>query len=62
MEEKEVIEEKIKKSLEILKQLPEKRRFYINTGVLMVEVSKKEAEEYLKKELEGLRGNTEMGA
>ena len=58
MEEKELLEEQLKKSLELLKQLPEDRRFFINTGVLMVEVSRKEAEEYIKKELEGLRGNT----
>ena len=58
MEEKELLEKKLKKSLEILKQLPGNRRFFIKTGVLMVEVSKKEAEEYLRKELEGLRGNT----
>ncbi|WP_293447744.1 hypothetical protein [Persephonella sp.] len=58
MEEKEIIQKQIEKSLEILKKLPEDRKFFINTGVLLVEVSKKEAEAYLKKELEGLRGNT----
>lgn len=58
MEEKELLEKQLKKSLELLKQLPENRRFFINTGAIIIEVTKKEAEEYLKKELEGLRGNT----
>ncbi len=55
MEEKELLEKQLKKSLELLEQMPEDRRFFINTGFLMVQVSKEEAKEYLEKELESLK-------
>jgi len=57
MDEKQFLEKQLKKSLEILRQLPENRRFFINTGFLMVEVTREEAEKYLQKEMEGLGGN-----
>jgi len=48
----------IEKTLKFLEKLPEKRRLFYNTGILLIEVSKREAEKILKKKLEGLRGNT----
>ncbi|SNZ03256.1 hypothetical protein SAMN06265182_0333 [Persephonella hydrogeniphila] len=56
MKEKE--KKQIEKTLELIEQLPENRRFFYNTGVLMIELTKEEAVKLLKKELEGLGGNT----
>ncbi|WP_457624183.1 hypothetical protein [Persephonella sp.] len=60
MEDRELLKQQIEKTLEILKQLPDDRRVFFNTGVLMVEVTKKEAEKLLREHLvEGPGGNTE---
>jgi len=41
-----------KKVIELLERLPEERRIYLNLGSVMVEVSKDEAIEFLKKQEE----------
>ncbi len=45
-------ESKSKELIEFLERLPEGRRIYLNLGSLMVEVSKDEAIEFLKKQEE----------
>ena len=45
-------ENKSKELIEFLERLPERRRIYINLGSVMVEVSKEEAIEFLKKQEE----------
>jgi len=41
-----------KEVIELLEHLPEERRIYLNLGSVMVEVSKDEAIEFLKKQEE----------
>ncbi len=43
-------ENKSKELIEFLERLPEGRRIYLNLGSVMVEVSKDEAIEFLKKQ------------
>ncbi len=43
-------ESKSKELVEFLERLPEGRRIYLNLGSVMVEVSKDEAIEFLKKQ------------
>jgi len=59
MDEKEMIYQTIKKTLELLEKLPEDRRLFYNTGVIMVEVTREEARELLEEQIEELRGNTD---
>ncbi|WP_457624903.1 prefoldin subunit [Persephonella sp.] len=58
MKNTESAKQQIEKTLKLLEQMPENRRYFYNTGVLMIEITKEEAIKMLKKELEGLRGNT----
>lgn len=44
----------IQKTLTLIKKLPENRRFFYNTGLLMVEVSKKEAVQILEEKLRAM--------
>ncbi len=44
----------IQKTLTLIKKLPESRRFFYNTGLLMVEVSKKEAVQILEEKLRAM--------
>jgi len=48
MENEDLIKTQIEKTLDILKKLPDNRRVFYNTGILMVEVSKEEAKELLR--------------
>ncbi|WP_457638784.1 prefoldin subunit [Persephonella sp.] len=59
MDEKELLKQQLEKTLHLIQSLPEDRRFYYNTGVIMVEVTKEEAQQLVKEKLEGLRGNTQ---
>ena len=52
--EKELKKIQIEETLRLLRSLPENRRVYYNTGVLLLEVTKEEAEKLLREELEGL--------
>ena len=45
-------EKKSKELIEFIERLPEGRRIFINLGVVMVEASKEEAIEFLKKQQE----------
>ncbi len=52
----------LEKTLEYVKSLPEGRRFFYNTGTIMVEVSKEEAIQKIKemlKELEEKEGKND---
>ena len=49
-------EKKSKEVVEFLERLPEGRRIYLNLGSVMVEVSKEEALEFLRKQEEKERG------
>ena len=53
-DEKQLKKIQIEETLRLLKELPENRRIYYNTGVLLVEVSKEEAIKLLQEELEAL--------
>jgi len=54
------MEKKIKileEALKLVESLPEGRRFFYNTGVLYVELTKEEAINILKDEIEKLKSN-----
>ncbi len=49
-------ERRSREVIEFLERLPEGRRIYLNLGALMVEVSKEEALEFLRKQEEEEKG------
>jgi chaperonin cofactor prefoldin len=54
MDEKQLKKIQIEETLNLLKNLPEGRRIFYNTGILLLEVTKQEAQSLLKEELEAL--------
>jgi len=50
--ERDIMEKELKLALELLEELGEDRKLYYLVGKLYVEVSKEEAKELIKKELE----------
>ncbi len=53
-DEKQLRKIQIEETLNLLKNLPEDRRIFYNTGILLLEVTKQEAQSLLKEELEAL--------
>ncbi len=53
-DEKQLKKIQIQETLRLLNSLPDNRRVYYNTGVLLVEVTKEEAKKLLQEELEAL--------
>ncbi len=53
-DEKQLKKLQIQETLRLLDSLPDNRRVYYNTGVLLVEVTKEEAKKLLQEELEAL--------
>ncbi len=53
-DEKQLKKLQIQETLRLLNSLPDNRRVYYNTGVLLVEVTKEEAKKLLQEELEAL--------
>lgn len=53
-DEKQLKKLQIQETLRLLNSLPDNRRVYYNTGVLLVEVTKEEAQKLLQEELEAL--------
>ncbi len=53
-DEKQLKKLQIQETLRLLDSLPDNRRVYYNTGVLLVEVTKEEARKLLQEELEAL--------
>lgn len=53
-DEKQLKKIQIEETLRLLDTLPDNRRVYYNTGVLLVEVTKEEAKKLLQEELEAL--------
>ncbi len=54
--ERRMKEKRSREVIEFLERLPEGRRIYLNLGALMVEVSKEEALEFLRKQEEEEKG------
>ncbi len=61
-DEKKVKKIHLEETLRLLKQLPENRRVFYNTGILLIEITKEEAEKLLKEELEALEEAQQKGA
>ncbi len=53
-DEKQIKKIQIEETLRLLNSLPENRRIFYNTGVLLIEVTKEEAKKLLEEELEAL--------
>ena len=45
----------IQRTLILIKKLPENRRFFYNTGLLMIEISKDEAVQILEEKLRAMK-------
>ncbi len=46
--------EEIRQTLKLLEKIPENRKIFFNTGVISIEITKKEAEKLLKDKLRAI--------
>jgi len=56
MDKKELLEE-LEETLELVKRLPSGRRFFYNTGIICIELTKEEAIKKLEEEIDRLKSN-----